>query len=832
MRYLLIWINIFVFVHGHAAVYSLPIATGAPSNSNPYPQAVTGKGIPNQGYLDSFHRSIGEWPWPEINIGEECPEWLAGSGWFPCSGWGSKELNITAQAMRLTKVQELLRARKAYLEMMDPEAEYAPKRIVPREVERIFVHPDGSKIMQIQTLLGQLQREGVVRSKEERRENRRKVFETFNVLAISLSQMDRLIRFFDHEIFEDNPSFERMVKNMVREREDLKRRSYWSGREIDTYEGRARRELKSKLRKQLKLAEVMENILAYRTHMLDRHPLLGVELSHHDCILYQCLYNSLQEGLHLPDLRGKMRDPTIDFTTAREVGLKETDQKQAQRNLQLLSEHQHGAYTLSAPIYDEAIEIALEGNYNFLQELCSQRRFADNQEPYLVMALDARAWERLVDGRFIWIDSEVFAKGKREIEAIIKARGDWEHLVAKTLEYASWSLIGIAGLTFLSGFGPLAMPVAQSLALKAFVLSGVTYGIKFTLGHINHKRYGELARNLYVATNQQSYYGIQEDYRLIVKREYQEAAYVLGQAVFFGGRFVKPIKALFKKVHDVGEKTLALSRQRVRQMSSKLKSAKDSVLMKFAHFRRLLGKSSAILNNRSLYNKVAGPTKLLKHNAAKLGISAVEIRNKIKGNPLVKKALDKIVGPLKVVRGSRFVRRELTVEFVAALGSEVVLRGDKFFEEFDYVMLNMLFSMGIVYNISAQTFRNSLAGVTTSRVPSIFPRNGGPVKFNKRLWNSYKANAKQLGKPSLALAATLNAGLLALCLMRGDELDEKDVLKGLEAVFWMTAFTALTSPVRSRRWRCGPIGPLINFIWQDFPRFISANSTSGRRFPK
>ena len=343
-----VWTVIFTLLHA-------PLVRGGPL-MRPIKLAIDERdislapGLPNDGYLDSFHSSRGPWP---------------SSQHLP-----SKQLLQTVYALRLAKTESLLRARKGFLELLAPGDEHAPYAPVPQEVKDIFLNGE-HRILQIAHLVRQLELDGVVRSAEERVANRQEVFITLSTMAIALSQMDRLVRFLDREIFVDNASYHEMLKKLAIEHGKI---GYWSGFPHKNY-GKAHGILKKKLREQLKLPELIENILAQRSFLLNRYPLLGVKLKDEACELYQCLYQKLAKQLDLPDLNGRMSSRHIDFNQIKEVDLSQTYQGQAEQNLLLLSRHQEQALREVTPLFDQGIHIALQGNFLFLKKLNSQGLF-------------------------------------------------------------------------------------------------------------------------------------------------------------------------------------------------------------------------------------------------------------------------------------------------------------------------------------------------------------------------------------------------------------------------------------------------------------------------
>ena len=850
MRFLLIWINIFVLLH-HPKAQTLGTAAprGRDVRSSEYrgPFYPARRGLPNEGYFDSFHSSIGLWPkiyqWRAQtsrfnSMLIETPFQNAYRPW-PLDPFSKTSPNLlrTVYALRRIKTEEFLMSRKGYLELLDPEKTTSPYPAVPPAVKNIFLNGE-HKIFEINHLVGQLE-EGSSRGIQERKDNRKKIFKSLSTSAIALSQMDRLIRFLSSEIFEDNPSYRKM-QNDLAVKYGRGRISYWSGF-AEKNRAKATEILNEKLYEQLKIPQALENILAQRTYYLNLHPLLGVQLEEDEegnkCPhLYQCIYRTLQQELELPDLRGRLSSAHIDFTKAVNIDLGDTFQRQGARNMELLVQHRERVYPLVTPLFDRAIHIALEGNFKFLEELCSERSFEANPVPYLIMALDESNWNKLFEeNHFFWVNPEVFEKGKKELMEILKAEGNREKFVSQSLRYFGYGLIGVGALSWLTGGGaPIGAGVmgatkgfllgirwislgalrgsgarfagkavlnhikvgaaastraegARKVSRAIFRASGVSFAGKAVWDYLNYRRYGKLAQQLYVGSVQQSSYDIQQDDRLILTRDYRDAAYAVANAIlFYQGPMVKTLGILFRPIVVAGRGTVAVSQRGMTFLRGHLSALEGSVLVRLPYYRQVLDRAHRALNFTSLRAQ-QGLSRLIGRNAAQAGVSPHSIRAIVAENPLIQRAIDRMGGVFK----NRFVRREVMVELLAAIAAEIIVRKDKFLEEFDYVLLNVLFSIGVTFSISTQTHMANVGNVK-----SIFPR-GVPFSL-KRSGINWGLNSLQLSIAAIAIAGLLNGTLLMWSIIKGEEVSEEDVKMALESVFWMSVTCSLSSPPRSQ----------------------------------
>ena len=713
-----------------------------------------GQGLPARGYLDSYHPGLGPWP-------------------FDTSEW-SEELVKTALALRLNKVEELLLARKGYLELLHPDDSHVPYLIVPREVKDVFLQGP-YQMVQVAHLVKQLE-EGTKNSNKERIENRKKVFESLTLFSLSLVQMDRLIRFFSEEIFEGNDSFDRMVKKSVKERGTA---TYWGGFPSWMETKKIRQELREKLAEKLKISEVLENILAQKAFMLNRYPLLGVEVKDLDCHIYQCIYQELQRKLKLPNLRMQMSSNYIDFKIAREIKIHHTFQRQLENNLKIMADNRQNILQFVEPLYDRGIRLSLEGNFNFLQDLCREGYFWDNFNPYLIMALDHSNWEKLLSGDgFFWIDKEVLIQGKKELLALLNYYGEREKLKEQVLRYAAHGIMGLGTVALLAGWigpvGPVAMAVIRGVTQWTFLSSGALYAGKAWLISLNNKRYAKLAENLYIGSVRNTSYQIKEDHRIILKQNYRDIAFAVSSVIFIlGGSMIQSLSNLLQPVVAVTKGGVVLTQRSIKFLQGRLALARNAVLMRFPHFGNLLSRASNLLGSYrdSLGSFHKNFSRLINHNAAKVGMTSQDIVGKVHSHSMLSRAIKQVVGDFSAFKSS-FVRREVIVKFLASLYSEIVVRGEDFLREIDYVALNISFSLFMTFRISAQVSKDFSSNILK--------------------------NAKGLFFPSIISSALFTAGNTLINIKNGNDISHEEALKAVEACALMMVTSIFTSPLRAQ----------------------------------
>ena len=755
------------------------------------PSDIYGQGLPNQGYLDSFHPTQGRWLLSDERV--------------------SRELIQTTMALRLMKTEELLMARKGYLELLHPEDSHAPYRPYPLEIRDIFTNGT-HRIFQIEHLLNQLER-GTTRLDEQRIQNRRTVFKQLTFLAVTLSQIDRLLFFLSDDLFQDNPSFEQMVQERVKKEPSYT--TYWGGtsKSSSSRGKRVRRELEGHFREKLKVSELMENILAQRTVLLNRYPLLGVKIED-GCILYECVYEFLQGRLKLPDLKTSIDSSEMDFNDVHEIELQAIYQGQLETNFKTLSLNEHKLLEWVTPFFDRGIRKSLEGNFRFLQELCKEVYFWDYPTPYLVLALDQSNWKKLLQGdRFFWVDKEVFEQGKRELIALLEKEAEREQTRMQVLEYIGWgtSAVGLATFTVSLGTGALLAHtgrvalgkiitvMGRKVVNRALLASGASYILRRGYAFINQRRYAQLVEDLYTGTVGQNIHHFYQDYQLILKSNYREVIYGVAMIVLCGkGALLKLVRRLFQPVALVGRGAILVSRKGLNFFRAQIQAAKNSLLATLPFFRRLISRTEMLLTPSGQLQRMRMKlTDLAGRNAMKAGTSVRAIREGILSNSLIHKGLEKIMGAYSVFGDSIFIRRQMIVEFLTVISSEILVRGDKIFEQLDYVMLNLMFSMGAIFKLSSQTYHHALKQTgTMTKQANIFPRRG--ESFSARKFFSNWGKISWGITPSLLWIGGISNGIHLLMESKNRSIDEKDVYRSLENLFYMVSIYSLFSPIRSQ----------------------------------
>ena len=263
-------------------------------------------------------------------------------------------------------------------------------------------------------------------------------------------------------------------------------------------------------------------------------------------------------------------------------------------------------------------------------------------------------------------------------------------------------------------------------------------------------------------------------------------------------------------------KTLALTSQRLEFLRKKVLTMKYSVLSKFSYYRQLIFRSKQILNKEKQIKE--GLSRLLNYNAEKLGISVESIVKLIKDNSIIKKSLDN----LKLIAESDFIQREVIIKLMAALTSEILVRQDKFIEEFPHVLFNMTAVFAGTTIASAQTYRN-IKGVKGKRKFLIWPNHNEPF-VSKEFFTNWGKSSTQLLPPIAWMAGLLNGGLLLhQGLIKGEKITSEDMMKAVETFAWMIIFIPL-APVRSQLLG-NRINPAIDRFYLRYPKRRSPRNT-------
>lgn len=721
----------------------------------------------------------------------------------------SAEFLKSMYLLRFNETQKLLRSRKALQELRSPlkDQEHLPKL---SENFKSLYNIGSKKIEPIQTLINQVEK-GSTLSKIKREEQREELFSQLNIYAVVLNYLDRAIKFIETDLWENNKSLDLIVEKIRTEK--LRK----AGRDRrNTSRKKIKEALKKKFFKQLDLSSKLETLYAQKIFFLNRFPLLGIELkdphTEKDLLSYKHLYTRMQKIIELPDLSKSINSNFIDFSKD-QINFEYKDElldydpevilliagnstKDHIEETRKINESTH-------EVYDLCLEKALEGNHEFLEDLNKEIQFEDNTAPFLLLAANPAHWNELK--RFYpWFSEEFFTKAEIQAESIILKQAEKQKFYSTALKYTSYGFYGLSAVFFITGVGGVLTAgagaalrtAATRMALHRMMVlrkvgamnsAGIgTTSMSAKVGYdwINHKRFSELATNLYIGARESQDFEGQLDKRLITDRDFNELIItVVGSILLLRG----PIGAIVDRARltfsSPAQGVISLGAKGEKNFRQTLSRISQSSLMSTKLIKNMHQKASAVFS-KPKNPMIAWTNKL----ATKAKTTRTELIRKVKNSEYYQTFINN-------PEAFPTLQRELTVEFMAALTAEIMVRGDNFDDEIGEATFNIMFAMFVTFNIVSKSYRQ-VDGLVSKKIwPEV-----GKGNYTKALKN-WGFNSVQLMKPIAKIATAFSAGLLLSDaykhIVNGKEFSKEDLFQTAERIFWMTTVIGIGSPPRS-----------------------------------
>ncbi len=708
---------------------------------------------PEQGFVDSYHNILTD------------------------SGFENRHFSPEAQKvlylMRLYKTQNLLRGRKALLELLPPSLEQGMYRTVPREVKNIFLN--GREILSIKKLVDDIEL-GTESSDQSRDENRTKVFKEMAGLAMTLNYIDKSIKFIVDEIWKNNDSFERIFNAEYAEEcppvyvpspaGPVRSACITSRNEVKT-------RIIARLNTEFGISDLLEQMMGYRLYILNSYPILGVRFKDHVTRktgeLYSLIYKRLRyrfsrdEGINieLPNLSRDLdsnhidfNDPEMEFSLpdlvqeplkdAMELIVPRDDVTEGdgarlmQRALRYNGPKIERVYEYTVDLFDRAIVEQLEGNEHFLKELNARPNIDNNKDPYMMIAVNERNWEVMASA-FPWANTETFEGAKAEILNDIELNRLASERRNKIMTWVSWGLFGIALLLpvigSLAAFGVLTLSATVVSTLFAAgtvtgLLSAATFAAQTIMNHLSFRKLGKLSSGLFIGTRDSSDYQTQYDSRIMADRSVTGIIMIgVISVLFLRGPLAKIFGMAFNQIARIGEGVVRVSSQQLEKFRRALSRFKQTIIAGTIIGRRLI----AIGENALIRGTGSRISSWLNSVSRAAGKSKEWLKNFIRRTPYYEKLTD---------AGTRQLwRTEMFVEFLAAMLGEYLARGENFWREFGFVLFNTIFALGITTKI---VFSSSSRAATSSRLNNnmwdhvLGPYGARPSNFRARWgWNGF-----------------------------------------------------------------------------------------------
>lgn len=789
-----IYTILFVLIHSQALHARSTLGINLQAGIDTVNNVVVHHGTPDEGFVDSYHN---------LNSDEG----------FEHRRY-SPELMKTFYLMRLYKTQNLLRARKGLLELVDPRLNTYMYQRVPNEVKNVFLAND-REIESVKLLIDQIENTPTRMSHLERHNQRETLFRELNVVAVTLNFIDRITRFYLQDIWENNSTFDSIVEELAtEERNNLLALTVSYDRpnmpSLQAMKIRIKRSLQREYSEKFEIGAQVEQFLAQRTFLLNKYPILGVKVedpeTHNDIEVNRLIYKEISKHIELPDLNAGMDTSYIDF---REDNVEFMNMEILNGNMEealpKIMVKDNGDYTgeevniyiNTREVYDQALIIQLDGNYDFLKELTKHRNVR-NKAPYYLMALNPKNWDA-IQMSFPWFDNRLVEQAKEEAIAVIEHDNRWRNRIATVLQWASVGLTVVSAILYVTGIGGIiSFALASTVARIGMFTAGAAYATKVALDNLNHSQFASLAENLYVATIDSSDYNLQTDSRVMADRSYTELILVVvfSMLIFRGvinAGFGLAQKGLMRGASAIRQGAVAIAPEQIRMLENFLAMMGRSALGGLKIIASTISNGMRILNQsahgvRNWLSRVANRTGKTP-SQLKAAVEEKSLMQTLRDNPSFLPTLS----------------RETYVEFLAAMTGEVMARKERFFTEWGDVLFNTTFAMLVTFNIAYNSLRavnasDDVLRATANRPTHIWNTiNGGN---RGEILAALRNSTIDLAKPVALVTSSMILAKMTYdyisAEMNGEEITMEETMQTLEMGAWMIGLISVTSPIRSQ----------------------------------
>lgn len=632
--------------------------------------------------------------------------------------------------LRQQKTRELLNGRKALLELLDPALEAGMYYQVPRNVKNIFTSP-GREIREVQILIDQVE-SGPQLSNRDRLGNREKVFKELILISLNLNYMDKAIKFVVDEIWKNNESFERIWKDRqgrLCTPEMHRHARYGRGVFVCSHSAKSVKErVTRELIEEHGISELVQSMMAARLNLLNSYPMLAVkykdDVTSENIEVYRQIYKRIEKYFEvnritniLPDLEHEVDSNHIDFNSNREIEI--SMNSYIQEKLAAAIPHvvpgSEGHISLSRAdrgrsrliyqgikeVFDIALVKQLDANTNFLRDLNSRISIDSNSDPYKLLVLNELNWQKMIRTFSLWMETNGILAADIEIaktetiqrierERFLKERRQ------RILNYISIGLFAVSILLPVIGALAVAGAIVLSSATIAALftagtisalLSGITFAAETILNHLDHKRFAELTRDLFISTRESSDYQTQHDSRIVADRSVTGVVMVAVIGVLFlRGPLAKIFGTIFQTAGAVSTGFVRLTAEQVEKIRNLVRTIRSTAIANFSLMKYFLAVAASIA-----FVPAQGIKLFLRSSMRASGMTKRALVNLLKRTPYYEGLMH---------AGTRELwRTEMFVEFLAAMVGEYLARGENFWDEIGYVMFNTVFALGVTTKI-------------------------------------------------------------------------------------------------------------------------------------
>lgn len=469
----------------------------------------------------------------------------------------------------------------------------------------------------------------------------------------------------------------------------------------------ARKFLKSKYTKEYNLRDLEIQLQGQRDALLYRYHMLNLEVKKEP--LYKRIYTILEKDFFFPaaDMiqrpSGIIFDPTrsmIDLPTSMEerINIATTDMLNNDST-------QEDVFKEVQPLIESALVLSLENNYKALEDVTKPIHYSDDKDIFRFLARDESLWSETQNNYYYLKDKINFSQGlskayglnflsdlKRETLKRVGMQAGITLAIASAIFTGGASLAGAGTIAGVSASTTAAISTAATVtgALSTVILIGDS-----SYNYYEASKYAEWSRNLFIGSKDISSNEEMKNYALIEKSEFSSLIFSLMMAgapsLITRGFSAARVLALKggKELVKLEIKELQAIQQVYEKYSPRLKKLGNlgqTLLKKHANtFIKLTGQTERMQRVENL----------IAQSAQKLGMTFEKAKAILMSYPKSKAVLEWYAG--KTAANPLFMSqllREVGLGFIMSVSTEAMIRGDMFWDEIDYVIVNSL--VGII----------------------------------------------------------------------------------------------------------------------------------------
>lgn len=733
-------------------------------------------GLPNDGYLDNFHDS----------------KLIKGA---------TKEVQMeySFYALRNLSVLKLLKSRKALKEIIGSESilqemghAYRVKNLsfdVPKEVKDLYQgkHEIIEISEDISWLGGEDQQKLQSFDGSFSLEKRINLMTGLVALSIQLIKYDGLIKYV---------------------REDI-----WPKAFPDKV---ARKFLKKKYKENYHLAQLENQLIGQRDGILLKYHILGTEEK--KIPLYKRIYKYLEERHEFPSADIRLTPELPIFVDGQDVKLPTNLEDLISSKMIEVMQDQNKSrlYKEIDPMIEKSLIILLKNNTEALRKLTAPVHYSDDEDIFMYLSLSESLWAETKKyyshlAEYINFDQgNIHAYSLRYDSELLKStlkKVAIEVGVALTII----SAIFTGGSTLFAGGaaagGVGASATAATLATAASLTGGASGALllgQSIYSYAQARQYSEYAQNFFYGSADLASL---DEVKGMAKIEESEFRSMIFSLILVGAP-TAAIRVLSKTQNVIvigGRRLVFLRPEMFTKLEEIIKASKD----KFVQLGQL---GNALLrSNLNTLIKATGQTTrvaelevMIARAAEYTGMTVAKAKEIIKSTPQVQHLMNWYSG--KIAANPLFMVqmvREIGVELVVQMASEIIVRGDAFWDEFPYVIANMLISVGLITALVSKSTASAgnskmMFDVLLDKRSGFFAKGISSAQKAEALKESFKIfykTGKDLAVTGFGVSMVMSGGVETVQYLK--EPGKEEVLERFKRVLGTSLFYGLFMGVSS-----------------------------------